>query len=375
MKLRTILLSGLLGGLSFGYAQINTGTNTLSTNGSAVGLSNNVNGDWSLAGGTTNFILGDQSFALGDRNSINANYSFATGRSNSVGSIISGAFGINNKISGPFSYAFGQNNLASSSGCFAFGKNTAATAINSFVFGYDPNIATPFTNSTAFSFLVGFSAKAPGFMVMHSPNVGPLVGVATDAPLDRLDVRLGDKQIIRVQPEVANTHSAISFRHSDGTENWRFRSYSDFPGGYDNLFEISSHSGGDLWINVEKTLIGGFFDFGSCSDCADFKLFVRKGIRTERVKVDVASGVWADYVFDQDYDLKPLSEVEAYIETNKHLPGVPSSEEMEQQGLDVAKSDALLLQKIEELTLYMIKMEKKLEEQEALIKELQNKSE
>ena len=150
----------------------------------------------------------------------------------------------------------------------------------------------------------------------------------------------------------------------DGTENWRIRTFSNASGGYGNTMAIvsSGQNRGDLWIEVNRTLIGGTFDFDECEDCDNYKLFVRKGIRTERVKVDVASGVWADYVFETEYKLRPLEEVENYIAKNGHLPDVPSAEEVENDGIDVAQMDALLLQKIEELTLYTIELERKLEE-------------
>lgn len=87
-----------------------------------------------------------------------------------------------------------------------------------------------------------------------------------------------------------------------------------------------------------------------------YKLFVEQGILTEKVKVAVAGQVdWADYVFAPDYKLMPLEEVEQFTKENKHLPNVPSASEMVTNGLDVAKMDAKLLEKIEELTLYVVK--------------------
>ncbi|GAB3702486.1 hypothetical protein GCM10027592_31960 [Spirosoma flavus] len=93
-----------------------------------------------------------------------------------------------------------------------------------------------------------------------------------------------------------------------------------------------------------------------------YKLFVEEGILTEKVKVAVKNtSEWSDKVFDDSYQLKGLSEVEKYIKTNKHLPGVPSASEMVEQGNDLHQTDAKLLEKIEELTLYSIQLEKELE--------------
>jgi len=67
---------------------------------------------------------------------------------------------------------------------------------------------------------------------------------------------------------------------------------------------------------------------------------------------------WSDFVFEKDYDLMPLSEVEAFIHKNGHLPGVPSAGEVMGSGLKLGETQAMLLQKIEELTLYVIELKK-----------------
>jgi hypothetical protein len=84
---------------------------------------------------------------------------------------------------------------------------------------------------------------------------------------------------------------------------------------------------------------------------------------TEKVKVAVKNASeWSDYVFAPAYKLAPLAEVSRFIQINKHLPGVPSAAEVVEQGVDMAKMDAKLLEKIEELTLYMISAEKQMTE-------------
>lgn len=195
---------------------------------------------------------------------------------------------------------------------------------------------------------------------------GGRVGVGTDDPQTRLDIRLPHKQEIIVQSTVPNTYGGLRFNHSDGNANWRIRAYSNFTGGYDNILGIQSAGGvGRLWISAKHTMIGNFFDMDECGDCDEFKLFVKKGIRTEKVKVDLASGVWADYVFEDDYELKSLDEVEEYINENGHLPKMPSAEEVEKEGLNLGEMDALLLEKIEELTLYMINLKQENEKMKA----------
>lgn len=102
---------------------------------------------------------------------------------------------------------------------------------------------------------------------------------------------------------------------------------------------------------------------GSCSDCSNYRLFVKGGIRTEKVKVDVAaSNGWADYVFENDYKLMDLNSLETYIKKNKHLPEVPSTDEAIEKGIELKEMNILLLKKVEELTLYVIQQQKEIQE-------------
>lgn len=93
-----------------------------------------------------------------------------------------------------------------------------------------------------------------------------------------------------------------------------------------------------------------------------YNLYVANGILTEKVKVSLQASTWADYVFEPKYHLMPLDKVEEFIKLNKHLPNVPSALEMEKNGLDVVNTNAKLLEKIEELTLYVIQLNKELNE-------------
>lgn len=101
----------------------------------------------------------------------------------------------------------------------------------------------------------------------------------------------------------------------------------------------------------------------------NYRLFVEKGIRTRKIKVDQAT--WADYVFDQDYHLPSLSDLEGYIKRHQHLPEVPTAEEVKKEGVDIGDTQVLLLKKIEELTLYIIQQNKRIERLEKLEKEIE----
>ncbi|MDC8100620.1 hypothetical protein [Chryseobacterium rhizosphaerae] len=97
----------------------------------------------------------------------------------------------------------------------------------------------------------------------------------------------------------------------------------------------------------------------------NFIFYVRKGIKAERVRVEIASANgWADYVFKKDYKLMTLSEVEKHIQERGHLPNIPSAADVVKNGINLGEMDAKLLEKIEELTLYSIEQNKKLTHEE-----------
>jgi hypothetical protein len=98
----------------------------------------------------------------------------------------------------------------------------------------------------------------------------------------------------------------------------------------------------------------------------NYKLFVTGGILTDEIRVALsASGTWADYVFAKNYNLLPLAEVEAFIAKNKHLPNVPSAAQVKEEGINVGDMARIQQEKIEELTLYIIELSKRIESLEA----------
>lgn len=117
------------------------------------------------------------------------------------------------------------------------------------------------------------------------------------------------------------------------------------------------------------TDFGSFPTMGGGGSVANYKLFVKGGILTEELRVALVS-TWADYVFHKDYDLKPLSEVEAFIAKNGHLPNVPSAKQIKEEGLELGGMSVIQQEKIEELTLYLIQQNKKMAELEAKLEAL-----
>jgi hypothetical protein len=106
-----------------------------------------------------------------------------------------------------------------------------------------------------------------------------------------------------------------------------------------------------------------------------YLLAVKGKIGAYEIQVENTSTTWADYVFEPSYALRPLPVLEKFIRQNKHLPEIPSAEEVKTNGHKLGEMDVLLLKKVEELTLYVIELNKKLEAQEKLIKEQKEKLE
>ena len=97
---------------------------------------------------------------------------------------------------------------------------------------------------------------------------------------------------------------------------------------------------------------------GIGTDNPTYKLSVNGNIHSKEVVVETG---WADYVFDKKYKLVPLDEVEKFIVQNKRLPGIPSAAEIETKGLHLADTQKKMMEKIEELTLYIIRQQKEID--------------
>lgn len=95
-------------------------------------------------------------------------------------------------------------------------------------------------------------------------------------------------------------------------------------------------------------------------------------LSAREVKVDLTA--WPDYVFKKEYELMPLKQVDNFIRTNGHLPNVPKAETIETEGLNLGEMNKLLMQKVEELTLYLIEQQKLIEAQQKRIEALENQN-
>ncbi|RXG11489.1 hypothetical protein DSM03_11620 [Leeuwenhoekiella aestuarii] len=124
---------------------------------------------------------------------------------------------------------------------------------------------------------------------------------------------------------------------------------------------------GDVVINTQLTVGSADTNIGA------HKLAVEGSIGAREVKVQ-ANG-WSDFVFEKDYDLPTLEEVANHIEQKGHLKDIPSAAEVEKEGIFLGEMDSKLLQKIEELTLYTIEQEEKIDAQNQVIQKISKKLE
>tara|TARA_B100000678_G_C18061899_1_gene443038 strand:- start:218 stop:736 length:519 start_codon:yes stop_codon:yes gene_type:complete len=109
---------------------------------------------------------------------------------------------------------------------------------------------------------------------------------------------------------------------------------------------------------------------GIATSSPDAPLTVNGRIHAQEVKVSVDAG--ADYVFEEEYNLLSIEELKEYLENNKHLPEIVPAKEIQDNGIELSKMNIQLLQKIEELTLYIIQQNDRIKKLERLEKKVSN---
>jgi hypothetical protein len=191
---------------------------------------------------------------------------------------------------------------------------------------------------------------------IYNNNTGN-VGIGSSSPTTLLDVAK------------SMTEPAISVRNLGGSggstyrmydqlsgADWKFKATS--TGGFkirDNAYSLDviqiepNSAANALYINA-----AGNVGLGTANPTE--KLSVNGNIKCKQVEVTLTG--WSDFVFQEDYSLMPLAELDDYISQHQHLPGVPSAYEVITNGNNLGEMDAILLQKIEELTLYVLELKK-----------------
>ncbi|WP_158655170.1 hypothetical protein [Flavivirga eckloniae] len=176
------------------------------------------------------------------------------------------------------------------------------------------------------------------------------MGIGTANPASQFEVSTSDNKRVRLN---YNNESAITFWPNNGN------SVFHLSHGHDNKLHFSHGSivGAGKIMTIGNT---GSVGIGT-TDTKGFKLGVQGKIAAEEVKVATYAN-WADFVFDSTYKLPTLKEVEQHIKEKGHLKDIPSAKEVKEDGFFLGEMDSKLLQKIEELTLYTIEQEKKIQE-------------
>lgn len=192
--------------------------------------------------------------------------------------------------------------------------------------------------------LFGFTSSDYGPHITIGRNDGNVTFFGTTF-VNYSTLRMSGSSHFTFQNAAANASGVFNFGGSGtGIGKLYFRSLNNTGDNndYNNLMVIQEN--GDVGIGTTNP--------------DGYKLAVNGKMRAK--SLDIESG-WADFVFEDDYKLFPLNELEAFIEEFGHLPEVPSAEHVENNGVNVGETQVLLLQKIEELSLYVIELQKRLE--------------
>ena len=152
----------------------------------------------------------------------------------------------------------------------------------------------------------------------------------------------------------------MQFRNN-GTNIGIIGSNGSIYGNNETDFGIYVYGNGNLEIstsNKKRMIVTGSGNVGIGTIAPNEKFEVNGKIRAKEIKVE--NNNWPDYIFESSYKLRPLSQVEYFIKSNGRLPEMPSAREVKENGLEVGANQAMLLKKIEELTLYIIEQEKQM---------------
>ncbi|WP_408042213.1 hypothetical protein [Tenacibaculum litopenaei] len=204
------------------------------------------------------------------------------------------------------------------------------------------------------------------------------VGIGSTTPGAKLHVVNGNNSYGAILA-TANEFKFNLYAKTLGTTNTNDEAFrfgmkydADERNGFISFYRGGSSNGGFLGLSTngaERMLIDANGNVGiGTKDTHGYKLGVKGKIAAEEVKVALY-GKWPDFVFEENYDLPTLAEVEAHIREKGHLINIPSAKEVEiAQGIELGEMNKKLLQKIEELTLYTLQQERQLKEQQTTLK-------
>lgn len=338
-------------GLNAGYNNTSGGSNMFL--GQRAGIGNTT--------GSYNSFIGNSS---GENNTIGDNNNFignAAGFSNTTGKwnvYVGSAAGASN--------VSGENNV--SVGMYA-GQYSQYGGNNTFI-GFNSGSPQNVSLSNASAFGANATVTASNALILGN---GANVGIGNTAPTAKLHITTGSSNTsgLRLENLTINSPASVTGQYKFLTVDASGNVILGSSTGYARLAADNWTTNGDQLQNTNEgaVIVGQGIDRVPVG----YNLIVSKGILTERVKVAVkTTDDWSDKVFESGYSMKGLRELEEYIHVNKHLPGIPSASDVVKQGIDVATMDAKLLEKIEELTLYSIQLEKTNRKQQKEIDELKS---
>jgi len=194
------------------------------------------------------------------------------------------------------------------------------------------------------------------------------IGIGTTIPQSVLNIKRTDMgndliSIVR-NSDSPNLDFVSSYSGSDDLQSGSF-GFGVRP--LDDSWQIWSKKPSVAWENLFSVKLNGNVGIGTVSP--QEKLTVAGTIGTREIKVSTNAG--ADFVFEPDYKLTDLSDLEKFVKTNKHLPEIPTARQMVENGVSLGELNIKLLQKVEELTLHLIEKDKALKNDASSIKDQQ----
>ena len=198
--------------------------------------------------------------------------------------------------------------------------------------------------------------------VIHAMTIqqGGNVGIGTNTPGTKLEIGV---------PHASNQNEAMRIgSYSDANTFWGLGLNYRLDGNGNPTGHLVGYEGSSNFDALSINLYNKRIGIGTANP--DELLTVNGVIHAKEVKVDL-TGSLADYVFHPSYKLMPLTQVEQYVNANSHLPEMPSASEVSKNGMNMGDMQNKLLQKVEELTLYAIELQKTVNQQNARIEELE----
>lgn len=290
---------------------------------------------------------------------------------NIASGLYSATIGAGCESRGQYSFAVGYFSKSYTANAIAMGKFVRAQAANSVVIGsgISNTESRLLTNKVPNSLMIGFNSALPTLFVSKSSsyNTTGRVGIGNvTAPEAKLHIKSDSDEDAGIFVEPANSSKMAYIQLFDENNRISFKSDSGLSIMSQNA--KINFDAAQVMMNAQVTINAprGF------SEEYDYALAVPGGIMTTKVLVkDVED--WYDVVFENDYDLQSIEEVEQYINENGHLPDMPSGQDVFDKGYDMVEMDGLLLKKIEELTLYTIELNNLIKCQQEIIESLQSK--